>query len=283
MNRILRIAVPGDVEIECQEAGTGPRPLVLVHGFTGSRDDWREHLAPLARLGRTLAVDQRGHGGSSNPGDPAGYTLDQLCADLDAVLQQLDAFPCDLLGHSMGGMVALRYALAHPERTSSLLLMDTSAGPLQVPEAARAMLDAAGQLARSAGMAAVAERLRGVLETAGGFDPVPLSAADAFDTSFERVRPKLEQMDPEAFATLGRSLFEEPPLSERLREIRCPTTVIVGESDLAFREASRALADAIEGAELRVIPESGHQPQLESPKAWREAIESHLRRVRASP
>ena len=70
-----------DIEIEYAEAGSGDRPFVLVHGFTGSRDDWREHVAPLSELGRTIAIDQRGHGGSTNVGEAAGYTFPELIAD----------------------------------------------------------------------------------------------------------------------------------------------------------------------------------------------------------
>jgi pimeloyl-ACP methyl ester carboxylesterase len=280
MSAIHRVAVPGDLEIECEEEGSGPRPFVLVHGFTGSRDDWREHMAPLAAHGRTLALDQRGHGGSSNPGDPAGYTLGGLCADLAAALTALDADPCDLLGHSMGGMVVLRYALAHPERLSSLILMDTAAGALEVPEEARNMMGAVAAVARSGGMEKVAELMRTARE--GSAFGARVAAADAFDNPFERVAAKLAQMDPEAFATLVQALFEEPPIVERLSEIRCPTTVIVGEADLPFREASQVLVEGIADAELRVIPQAAHEPQLENPKVWLDAVEGHLRRVRGS-
>lgn len=280
MSAIHRVVVAKDLEIECQEEGSGPDAFVLVHGFTGSRDDWREHMAPLAAHGRTLALDQRGHGGSSNSGDPAGYTLEGLGSDLAAALTALDADPCDLLGHSMGGMVALRYALAHPERLRSLILMDTAAGVLDVPEEARTMMEAVAQVARSEGMAKVAELMRSARE--GSAFAARVAAADAFDNPFERAQAKLLQMDPEAFATLVQALFEEPPVVDRLSEIRCPTTVIVGEADLPFREAARVLADGIPAAELRVIPQAAHEPQLENPKVWLDAIEGHLRRVRRS-
>src|SRR5262245_54629064 len=81
MGRITRIAVR-DIEMEVEEAGQGGRGFVLVHGFTGSRDDFREQMAPLAEHGRTLALDQRGHGGTTNSGKHELYTLDELVADL---------------------------------------------------------------------------------------------------------------------------------------------------------------------------------------------------------
>ena len=61
--------------MEYAEAGDGGRPFVLVHGFTGSRDDFADVLPALAAEGRTIAPDNRGHGGTTNPGEPAGYML----------------------------------------------------------------------------------------------------------------------------------------------------------------------------------------------------------------
>ena len=81
----------GDIEMEYEEHGGGDRPFVLVHGFTGSRDDWKEHLPYLGKRGRTIAVDQRGHGGSTNTGDAATYRIEQLAADLAGFLDAVGA------------------------------------------------------------------------------------------------------------------------------------------------------------------------------------------------
>lgn len=282
MSSSYRVAVSESVEIECQEAGAGPRPFVLVHGYTGSRDDWREHMSALGALGRTLAVDQRGHGGSSNTGDVESYSLRQLSSDLAATLTACGADPCDLLGHSMGGMVALRYVLANPDSVRSLILMDTSAAAPATAEPARKIMLGVGEAALSSGMGGVVEMIRTAMEGGDGLGAKPVAAANAHDSSFDRVRPKLEQMDPAAFAALGRELLEQEPVVDRLGEIRCPTTVIVGEADLPLLEGSRVLAEEIDGAELVVIPEAAHQPQLENPTAWFAAVEEHLRRARAS-
>ena len=123
-------------EIVYEDVGAGERPLVLVHGLTGFRDDFRERLPALAELGRTIIYDHRGHGDSANTGDAATYTFDQLVADLGALLDARGVGACDLLGHSMGGMVALRFALAQPRRVASLILMDTAArAPDRMPRA----------------------------------------------------------------------------------------------------------------------------------------------------
>ena len=128
-----RIALNG-VELAVEELGPGrraERPLVLVHGFTGFRQDFAPAIdALLPHAGRIVTLDLRGHGASTNTGDAASYTLDALASDLLAALDALEIAACDLLGHSMGGMLAQRVALAAPARVASLVLLSTSAEPL---------------------------------------------------------------------------------------------------------------------------------------------------------
>ena len=267
--------------MELEDAGAGARPFVLVHGFTGSRDDFREHVPELARLGRTIALDQRGHGGSSNSGRDQDYTLDGLVADLHAAFDALDLERVDLLGHSLGGMVTLRYALAHPERVASLVLMDTSASPIRMrfSEKARAGIAA---LAREQGMGALFTAMR---EMASRNPDVPPSAKRTeermgSEVFWERVRRKLEAMDPVAWDALSRSLGEQVSVADRLGEIDCPTLVIVGAEDVAFLKPSDELERGIAGATRVTIPDAAHSPQLEHPEAWSAAIHAHLARAR---
>jgi pimeloyl-ACP methyl ester carboxylesterase len=279
MSGVQRVAVR-DIETEYEEAGRGDRAFVLVHGFTGSRDDWREQMPRLAALGRTVAIDQRGHGGSTNTGRSADYTLDNLVGDLDSALTAIGLERCDLLGHSMGGMVALRFALAHPERVSSLVLMDTAARPVQALP--RRVMEAASALVRSAGMEALAKAMRDNADK----DPSRPQAARRCeremgpDLFWERVRVKLLSMDPEAFVTLGAALREHEGVVDRLGEIRCPTLVIVGEEDVAFLEPSDELERGIPGARRVTIADAAHSPQLENGDAWFESVRRHLERVR---
>ena len=103
----------------------------------------------------------------------------------------------------------------------------------------------------------------------------------AFDVWWDRIEAKLVKMDPVAFATLLPQLAEQETVVERLSEIVCPTTVIVGEEDLPFLSAATELAAAIPDAIHVTIPNAAHSPQLENPDAWRDAILLHLERSRA--
>ena len=87
-------------------------------------------------------------------------------------------------------------------------------------------------------------------------------------------------MDPHAYTAFGLALVEQEDLTLRLDSIRVPTTVLVGELDREFRAPAEVLAREIPGACLAVLPEAGHQPQLEAPAAWLAAVTAHLQRVR---
>jgi len=263
-----------------EDVGRGARALVLVHGLTGFRDDFREQLPALAGLGRTLLYDHRGHGDSANGGAAESYSFAQLVADLDALLAARGIAQADLLGHSMGGMVVLRFALAQPARVASLLLMDTAArAPDHMP---RAPYAAAGAIARSDGMATLAGLLR-ARAGAGEDRPAAERRLEAAwgERFWERRERRLTAMDPEAFNALVLELVDQPPLTARLGEIGCPTTVLVGSEDASFLAPASELAAGIPDARLVVIPDAAHSPQLENPSAWFAAVRAHLALVRA--
>jgi len=275
---LRKIALRG-IEMELDDAGSGEPAFVLVHGFTGSRDDFREHVPELARLGRTLVLDQRGHGGTTNSGRNEDYTLDGLVADLAAAFDALGLARADLLGHSLGGMVALRFALAHPQRVASLVLMDTSPRPmpLPIPAPVRAALV---KLVNEQGVHALLPSMRQRPAT-----DVPPSLRRTIeqmgpDVFWHRIGRKLEAMDPVAWAELLRVLGDHPPAVDRLGEISCPTLVLVGAEDAPFLAPADELERGIRGAVRVTIPDAAHSPQLENPPAWAAAIRAHLARVR---
>lgn len=273
-----RITVNG-IELAFDERPGSTRPLVLVHGFTGAADDFREHLEPLAALGRTIAIDQRGHGESSNTGDAATYTLAQLVEDLRAFLDARAIPECDLLGHSLGGMVALRFALTYPRRVASLILMDTA--PHAMPGLPRSVFEGGAALGRSAGMAQLAAVMRGRLETDPQRPPASRRCEEQMGAQFwERINWKLSNMDPEAFGALGTELVEQESIADRLGEIAAPTLIIVGDEDRPFLEPAAQLARTIPRATQVTIANAAHSPQLENPAAWLAAVREHLARVR---
>jgi pimeloyl-ACP methyl ester carboxylesterase len=105
-------------------AGRGAPPLVLLHGLVDTLEIWSRIAEPLAARRRTIRVDQRGHGESSAP--PGPYTREDLAADVVALLDDRGVSRGVLVGHSMGGIVAMTTALAYPARVAGLVLLGTA-------------------------------------------------------------------------------------------------------------------------------------------------------------
>ena len=275
-----RCAVNG-VELAWEEHGAGERALVLVHGFTGSRRDFAPRVPELAALGRTVLLDLRGHGASTNTGDAASYTLEQLADDLLAFLDATGLAGCDLLGHSLGGMVALRAALAAPERIASLILMDTAA---RAPDLPVDRFRLARRVVEEAGLEALLDVMRRVPPEASGRSAADRRLEAAWGEGYWREWrvPNYRAMDPVAYGALGEALFGQAPLGERLAALRMPTLVLVGAEDEGFLAAADELAARIPGARRVTIPGAAHQPQLEAPAAWLAAIRDFLREVRGA-
>ncbi len=243
----------------------GAVPLLLAHGYTGSRLDWVDVIDRLAASRPVVAYDHRGHGESSNTGDPASYTFAQLTADLAGFVDALGLARFDLLGHSMGGMVALRYMATGPVDVRSLILMDTTAWPLT---GAKELFQTSYALAAEQGMAAVFAMMEPYLPDDGRGQELK-----------ERVRTKYGQMDPVAFCALGADISDAAPVADALGAIAVPTTVIVGENDAPFRAPSDEMAATIPGAQLVVIPGTAHCPQEDDPSRWCAVLDDHFARL----
>jgi pimeloyl-ACP methyl ester carboxylesterase len=231
-----------------------------VHGFGGAKEDFADHLDGLAERWRVIAVDLRGHGDSDGPADPASYTLDRLARDVEAVADAVGADRFRLLGHSMGGMVARRVVLEHPERVDALVLMSTAAGPPAgldpdlVDFGAALALDDWDKLTRMLDEVAPlrTEAYQRLVDERDGF-------ADFVAWKWSRVAPPM-------WAALAPQIAREP---------------VVGDLDAAFYDGSLAIADAVPGSRLAVIGEAGHHPQFEQPEAWLEVVTAFLTDVDA--
>jgi 3-oxoadipate enol-lactonase len=268
----------GDVQLSIAEAGAGGRPLLLVHGFTGAKEDFTPWLDPLAEAGwHPVAADLRGHGASSKPAAEAAYSFDILAHD---VLRLADALGWErfvLLGHSMGGMVAQFMARKAAARLDGLILMDTSHGPLDnldpdLVEAAVAIVRARGM----DGLAAVMAEREGPLETPAHRRLVAERPgyAEFEDRKFRATSPALYAAMAPEFVTTPDRLDSFGDLPESL-----PVLVIVGEQDQAFLGPSERMAAAASRGALEIIPDAGHCPQFENSDAWWDALAGFLAKI----
>jgi pimeloyl-ACP methyl ester carboxylesterase len=269
--------VVGDVELAWGEwgaSGGGGPDLVLCHGFSGSAHDFALEIEALSARRRVVAFDHRGHGRSTKAGSVTAYTLDRLAEDVVGLLASVAAAPVDLLGHSMGGQVALRVTLARPDLIRSLVLMDTSAWSF-VPADSE-------QAAALTGFLAAYDPSRGLPDMSALVTPEDALIEAATPAAWRARKEELSAaFDPYALKALGPELFapERISLRARLGEVRCPVTVLVGSEDHPLSDQAEELAAAVADGELIVIDGAYHSPQLTHPSAWRGAVESHLARV----
>jgi len=114
------------------DGGSGGPAVVLVHSLAGRIAHWQPQLERLRRDRRAIALDLRGHGGSEVPAD-GDYAIEAMAEDIGAVVDRLGLERFALVGHSMGGGVALAYAGMHPERVERLLLLDAVGDGTRLP------------------------------------------------------------------------------------------------------------------------------------------------------
>lgn len=256
-----------ELQTAYHDLGSGT-PFLMVHGFTGSKLDFISQAAWFVEGHRVILYDQRGHGESSNAHP---YHFDQLVDDLVGLLDALDIPTCHLLGHSLGGMVAMRAVLQHPQRFRSLVLMDTAATPLGLFGAK--VRQQIGEIVLSGGCQALMEVMQGQQP-----NRIAQRGIDFLGEAehWRRIRVKLEQMDPQAWIELTRVMDEHEPVLADLPQINIPTTVIVGQHDKPFIKPSRQMNKAIPHSRLVKIPKSAHSPQYENADVWRDAVLAHL-------
>jgi pimeloyl-ACP methyl ester carboxylesterase len=251
-DNVQRLMVHG-VNLAVEVLGEGPAVL-FVHGYPLDRTMWRAQMDGLKGF-RRIAPDLRGMGQSDAP--DLGYGMNIYAADLAALLDALDIQDVVLCGLSMGGYIIFELLRTSRSRVRGLVLMDTRSTP-DTPEARRAR-DAAAVTARERGAAAIAEAMLSKMLA-------PATLANNPDL-VEQVRTTITRT-PAAGIIGALSAMRDRPGSDSLLPTLAgiPTMVMVGEADtLTPPDDARAMAQAIPGARLEIVPGAGHLPPLEAP------------------
>jgi len=268
----------GTIHLTIAEEGVGGRPLLLVHGFTGAKEDFGDFLVPLAERGwHVVAPDLRGHGTSDKPTEESAYTLPTFAGDVLALADALGWSRFTLLGHSMGGMIAQQMLLAAPDRIEALILMDTAHGRLE-GALDEGMIERAIAFIRANGIEAWKQMMESQADR-GLSTPADLRVRAERPGYVEFGERKLLAVSPAMVASVLGQFATVDDRLERLAAHTTPTLVIVGEQDKPFIGPSERMADVMPGASLAVIPDGGHSPQFESPDAWWQALSGFLDRV----
>jgi len=277
-----RVVPIGNAEIAVHERGQGERTIVLIHGLGSYMPVWTHNLEALARDHRVIAIDLPGYGKSSKANHT--YSMRFFAQAVRAVIQELGATRPILVGHSMGGQIAMTYALAYPGEVEALVL-SSPAGLERFGDGEAKWLSEA--VTPTFTCAADAEAIW--VRHAQNFHRPPR------DAEF-MVKDRVAVIGGPDFADYCRavsrsvSAMVDEPVADDIRDIDVPVLVLFGEEDALIpnpilhggstvRLAKKAVKDFPDG-ELVVLEKAGHMAQFEQPREWNEHV---LRFLAAHP
>jgi len=244
--------------IHHETSGEGP-PIVFIHGLGATSNVWHSQRMVLSRNHRVIVYDRSGCGRS--PPRQGGFSIDAWTDELAALLVRLDVSAAAVVGHSLGSMIAQRFAAKHPGRTKLLVLAGAEA---ELTPQAKAILTERAESIEAEGLLAGADRwLVGVLS------PATRSANPALTGM---VREMFLSNDPRSYAMQCRALRDASVRGDH-GAIVCPTLLLVGDQDpVTPMSWHKGIAARIAGSRIRVIPDTAHMTMLESPSAFNTAL-----------
>jgi pimeloyl-ACP methyl ester carboxylesterase len=255
-----------DIDVAWFEVGRG-EPLVLIHGLADDHRAWRRALPDLVLRHRVLMYDLRGHGETSL-GRPDG-TLTQLASDLASLMKPIGVGSADIAGFSLGGTIAMRMAIDHPELVKRLVLVATSS---------RVGKTAADWYRRRVEMVEHEDpELRATLDR----DTADVYAQGPSELDDGLLIRRQSTADPRGYgnACATMAALNVAPLDPELARIAAPTLIVASELDRHCPpKAAEIIAAGIKGSRLEVIPGAGHPIPVEKPRELAAAMNAFLAR-----
>lgn len=261
-------AAANGIALYYEEHGSG-LPLVLTHGIGGSADNWAPVIPALAERYHVITWDVRGFGRSDKPEGP--YSAALWAQDLAGLIDALGLPHACILGHSMGGVIAQRFALDFPEKLQALILASTSS---QVNERASAhWMGQADEIEREGFAAWVAKQQAGYTKAFLEDHPEQL----------ENDRRRIESNDSAAYAAGARAVAVYN-FTPELQQITAPTLILQGLTDPQTPPGGSVIISRnIAGSRLVMLEETGHGIYSEHPEKFVLLVTEFLTRVIRDP
>ena len=253
------------IEINYEIEGEGP-VVTFSHSLACNLSMWDEQVRALKGRYRVLRFDTRGHGQTSAPS--AAYTLEQLAADLKGLLDGLGITATHFVGLSMGGMIGQVFALEHPGMIQSLVLCDTTS---RYPAAAAPVWEDRIKTVGAKGMAPM------VAPTLERWFTAPFRARRR--DLMEKVGAMIGSTPAPGYIGCCHAI-PKINVTDRLKDVRCPALVIVGEEDPGTPvDMAREIHAALPAAELAILARASHLSNLEQPAEFNRALGGFLDKV----
>lgn len=265
----------GGIKTHFIHKGDQGRPVVLIHGFGASTYAWRNNLEALARRHRVYALDVKGFGLSAKPRD-GRYNVAAFTEHLRDFLDVLKLDRPVLVGNSMGGSIAIRLALQHPERVGGLVLVDAAPIAFSLPRPPVVFgLDPAA--VRPELVRALVSKPLVELSLKAGFHDPSLVTPEMVEIYH---RPIRIEGAAEALIAMFRAPAEPQTELPPLRSLRMPVLIIWGKYDHVIPLAvAEGLSQDIPGARLVVLANSAHVPHEEEPESFNALVTRFVEEV----
>lgn len=251
--------------------------IVMLHGFTGSTKTW-EHIASMLPQYRIIAIDCIGHGQSESPKDYTLYKMEYQLAVLEEVFKALQLTRFTLIGYSMGGRIALSYAVKYPGRVQTLILESASPG-LRTEQERNVRKKADDELANKI-------EANGVTSFVNAWENIALFASQKRlpQRIQQAIREERLQQKEQGLANSLRGIGTGmmPQVWGKLHVLSMPVTLITGGLDTKFVDIAREMTTFIQKVRHLVVNDVGHTIHVENPSEFativKETISSNQNR-----
>jgi pimeloyl-ACP methyl ester carboxylesterase len=238
------------------DGGTAAPAVVFIHSFAGSSGHWAAQLEHLRPARRALALDLRGHGRSAAPPGTDAYGVEALKGDLEAVVQQRDLGRIVLVGHSLGGAVAIAYAGSHPDQVAGLMIVGTP------------------------GKSTPAEASKVLTSMQTDFEPVMTGywtklMANARPEVAARLERERRSLPPDVSIALTRGIFEYDPLPA-LKAYTGPVLMV----DTSAQQSLGSLHGERPDIPQQIITGTSHWPHMDKPAEFNRVLDAFLAKAR---
>lgn len=264
-----KFIIANQTPVRYADAGKGTQTVLLLHGYLESMEVWEEFAGQLGKYYRVLRMDLPGHG-FSDWGGREVISIDYMADTAAAVLESAGVEKCTVVGHSMGGYVALSLAINHPERVEGLVLFHSS------PNADSPEKKANRQREIELVEAGKKEMLARVNPGKGFAEANQTRCAEAIEDLAEQVM----LTEDEAIVAILKGMSERKDRNEKMRALKIPELMIFGRGDNYIPvAAAEGMIAAQPQAEVAWLDHSGHMGFIEQPKEAEEILTSFLQRV----
>ena len=247
-------------------------PLLLLHGFTGSGEGWQEFIPYWKTHSKVIAPDIIGHGKTDSPTEVTSYNIEKVAQGLNALLEELQIEKIDVLGYSMGGRLALTFAINYPEKVRRLILESSSPG-LETDNERKARQLQDDKLA-------LLIKEQGIQNFVEYWENIALFQSQKKLPESVQNNIRKQRLSNNSIGLMnslyGMGTGAQPSWWDALKLIQSPTLLITGSQDEKFCQIAEKMAKVLKNSQWVSITDCGHAIHVEKPEIFGTIVSEFL-------